>query len=864
VLTVKPSQLSLLTRAIEYKKRFGLSVSAMLHVPIDQESNGVLWAEQSLWNFVSSREFVPMLDEGVIKLTPEYLVSGYAYPTENKQNACATKVRLGDNEKTVLAFGDRFWEDGRSISEPQNFTKLPLVWENAFGGAGFSRNPLGKGIQAQQSVKLLPNFESLNDRLLRSNQSITPACFSAIDCTHPQRVQYRGTYDSSYLKEHSPGFPPDLDWRYFNMAPSDQWLGKPLKGNERFELHNLHPTRPLIEGNLPSFQLRLFSQFQEDVRDSVLREVPMRLTTVWFFPDAERYVLIFHGLVETNKDDGSDIQTLVGAVERLDEAKSIGHYLKVIAQRAEPELGSIHAMRDSDLLPAKISTTDPDVELAKKPFAMEGLQADAQFARAAIEVEAARLKAVSLGKNPDELGIKMPVREVPPEGDELVAYLEKQAKENELQQLHALNDTLKQLEIAMQFAEKHKIDIGDLQHRGPPNYTAKAHVAEIKASLGKNRIDDNALLAKMSLKEQAERTAYLQGAHDQAPAKPMPNEKAAGLKDELRAAIQLGIKTFIGIDLTGADLSELDLRGLDFSHAWLESVNFSNSNVSRANFSSAVMAHSDLSGAVAIEAIFFEANLGRANLKNIVFDKAELSSANLMYCNFDSTSLPNANLDKALLLETTWGKADWSGVKTAGQTFYKADMRGMIFAEADLTNANFLECDLSGVDFTGAILLNTNFMGCKLIGAKFRGANAIGATFVKGCDLSSADLSSGNFSRANFGASNLSNSQLIKGVFDQANFAEANLTEADCRLSSMKSSMLRKVSARRALLAGVNFDNAIMQHADLRGADLRNSNLFAVDMSRIRLDSDVLLDRANLKRARTWPRLSAEQQASAI
>jgi uncharacterized protein YjbI with pentapeptide repeats len=64
-----------------------------------------------------------------------------------------------------------------------------------------------------------------------------------------------------------------------------------------------------------------------------------------------------------------------------------------------------------------------------------------------------------------------------------------------------------------------------------------------------------------------------------------------------------------------------------------------------------------------------------------------------------------------------------------------------------------------------------------------------------------------------------------------------------------------------ALLAGANFQEAILQHADLRGADMRNCNLFAADMSRVRLDGDVQLEGALLKRARTWPRLTPEQQA---
>jgi uncharacterized protein YjbI with pentapeptide repeats len=861
MLLVKPSQISLLTRPIEYKKRFGLSVSACLHVPIDQGNKGALWGEQSLWKFVSSREYPPVLDEGVTKLIPEFLVSGYAYSTADRANAVAVKIKLGTKEKTVLVFGERYWKASQSMSEPTPFSKLPLIWDNAFGGLNFDANLFGKGMQPTESGHWLPNLELPSDRLRSASQKISPAGFGPIDVSHPQRIQHRGTYDESYLKEHSPGFPPDLDWRYFNMAPKDQWLDAPLVGDEPFELHNMHSTRAIQKGNLPALRVRLFSQFESDVSNNDLREVPLRLTTVWFFPDAERYILIFHGLMEVDTDDGSDVKKLVSAVERISEPRSKDHYLNVVKLRDDADFGAIHFLNDSDLLPAGINTVDPDTEESKKPFAMDGLQTDAQYLRATLEVEAARERAASIGKNPDALGIKMPEREKLPEGPELVAYLKKQMQENQAQQLHALNDTLAQLEAALIFAEKNKIDLGDLQHRGPPTYTATAHLNQLKATSGNAKINEKVAISTFVLKEEAERDAYLQGAHYQAAAKPMDPLKSRSLKAEICAAMASGLKTFIGIELTGGDLSHLDLRGFDFSDAWLESVDFSNSNLSGSNFSKAVLAHSNFSNVIAIGSNFSKANLGAAVLLNAVFDGSDFSDATLMHCNFASTQLPGAEVARALLLESIWGKADWSSVKAIGQTFYKADMKGMVFAEANFSGANFLECDLSGVDFRAATLTSTTFVGCNLNDSDLKGVNALGAVFVKGCSLVGADLSQGNFVSVNFGASDMSSAKLVRAVCDNANFAEVNLTSCDCRLSTMKSALFRKTIARNSLLAGVNFENAVLQHADLRGADMRNSNLFAADLSRVRLDGDLKLDGANLKRTRTWPRLSQDQQA---
>ena len=79
-----------------------------------------------------------------------------------------------------------------------------------------------------------------------------------------------------------------------------------------------------------------------------------------------------------------------------------------------------------------------------------------------------------------------------------------------------------------------------------------------------------------------------------------------------------------------------------------------------------------------------------------------------------------------------------------------------------------------------------------------------------------------------------------------------------CSISAMISA-----GCANALLSGVNFSDAVFQSANLRGADLRRSNLFGADLSRVRLDGSTSFDGALLKRARTWPRLTPEEQVAA-
>lgn len=861
---LKPQALGLSTRPIEFRKRFGLSISACLYLPFAQGERGTLWAEQSMWSFLGKEMAQPLIDEGVAKLTPEFLVHGRAFTSPDRADGCAVRARFGTREKTLLVLGDRYW-DGTRPSAAQPFAQMPLDWSRAYGGPDFALNPGGRGRQKTDGVAWLPNIELPGDRLLRPDQAVAPAGMGALDVMHPQRVQYRGTYDADYLKQHAPGFAPDTDWRYFNLAPSDQWMGEALVGDEPFSFENMHPDKRLVEGRLPGMRARVFVGYRMEVGEPKVREVPLRLTTVWFFPHAERCIAIFQGLAEVGTDDGSDVVSLMGAVERVGQARTDAHYLDAAAKRADPKMGAVYALVDSDLLPEGASTLDPEVEAAKSPFALEGFQGEAQRRRAELDVEIAREKVVAMGKDPDALGIRMPPREKVPTGDALPAYLLQKMKEAEAQKWAAIEDAVTAVEKALAFAEENKIDIASLQHRGPPTYDPDKHLAQMQAlaSSTTQPPDLRPLFPKLCRIEDAHRAGYLQSAHMQPPAFAMPAEEAATLRSEMARASAAGIKFFAGIDLTGADLSGLDLRDVNFEGAWLESVNFAQTNLSGANLSGAVLAHANLQGAIAIGANFAKANLGKAVLAHGVFDDADFTEATLMHCAFADTQMRRARFAKANLLETSWGNADWTGALLAGQLFHKLDLRGMRWPEADLSACNFLHSDLSGVDMHEAKLDAATFATSRLDGAKLMGAQCVGTVTVKDSSLVGADLSQANLRNFNFGACDLRGAKLVRAVLDGANLCEAQLEGADLRLSSAKGALLRKAGCVNALLSGVNFSDAIFQSANLRGADLRRSNLFGADLSRVRLDGSTSFDGALLKRARTWPRLSPEEQAMA-
>lgn len=865
MLVIKPQALGLSTRPIEYRKRFGLCVTASLYVPFEQPPGGALWTEQSMWNFLGQEMAVPAIDEGIAKLTPEFLVHGRAHPPGGQASACAVRARLGGRDKTLLVFGDRYW-DGDRPSEPRSFDVLPIDWSRAYGGPDHAANAMGRGRTSDGGVQWLPNIEAPADRLVRRDQAPSPAGFGPVEPMHPRRARFRGTYDADYLREHSPGFAPDLDWRHFNLAPDDQWFEQPLQGDEPFAFENMHPEHAHLEGRLPGLCARAFASYRMPHGEAPgLREVPLRLTTVWFFPHAERAVLLFQGLAEIATDDGSDVLGLTAAVERCGDRRSDAHYADAIERRGDPRMGAVHALDDSDLLPEGIDVADPAQEAAQQAFAVEGLQADAQYRRAETEVLLARDEAQAQGRDPDALGLTMPPREKVPTGAALAPYLKTQLARAEREQWASLEDVVTQVEKALDFAASQKVPLAALQHRGPPRFGAEARLDQLieRFAQAGTSIDQKSVYARLVQQEAAEREGYRQSAHLQPPVDPMPEAQAATLRGEITRALAIGLRDFSGLDFTGADFSRLDLRGINLAQAWLERASFAGSNLSGANLRGAVMAHCDLRDAIAVGADLSSANLGRAALARCVLDEAVLTGCILDSCVLDGTQLRRTHLAGARILDMTWRSADATGLRAGGQLFHKLDLKTTRLQEAELADACFVECDLQGCDLRAARLQRTNFVGCQLDGAQLQGADARGAVFVQACSLQGADLTGALLAGCNLGEAQLDGAVLAHARLDGANLTAASLAGCDLRAASAKGALLRRANLRNARMAGINLQDAMLQHADLRGADLRASNLFGADLSRVRLDGDVQLADALLKRARTWPRLSPQQQAAA-
>lgn len=306
-----------------------------------------LLPEKELWQCAA--RWLPsgvLLDAGYPKPSGEFLAAGACFAPNGSAPAGRVAIRVGEISRELLVFGDRKWVQGPAGPAPgpaQPFSQMPLDWAHAFGGPGFAENPHGKGAQSVstpwgETIHPLPNVEDPTALIGAPTDTPAPASFLPVPYDTPSRRKLAGTYDDHWKRTRWPGFPDDLDTRFFNTASPGQILAQGFfRGAEPVVVEGMHPTRPVLEGRLPKKRVRVFLTRIPDPRkpqEARFEEVPTRLETVWLFPAEERAAVLYRLAVETVDDEYSDIARLFVAVEDADAPpQSIEFYRDEQARR---------------------------------------------------------------------------------------------------------------------------------------------------------------------------------------------------------------------------------------------------------------------------------------------------------------------------------------------------------------------------------------------------------------------------------------------------------------------------------------------------------------------------------------------------
>ena len=878
---IKPQRLSALTRVLESGDRFYFIVTILAGFPFASPRS--LMPEIALWPFVQAGLGEgAVLDEGMSKARGEVFVHGQCFvPGGVPRPVSYVRVQVGKVDKRIAVVGDRVWRHGVS-SEPVPFTVMPIDWAHAFGGPGHAANPLGKGyapIRSESGAEVheLPNLEYERCLLRSPRDRPPPAAFGAIDPTWAQRAAKVGTYDKAWLETRFPGIAADLDATYFNTASEDQWVDGYFEGAESFVIEHMHPTRPRLEGRLPGLSTRAFIMQRGSDGQDTLREIRMRLDTVHLFPETEKGVVVYRGMIEIAEDDGDDVRELLVAAEDPASPREVDHYRRVLDERRDKDKAALAFLKDADLMPPAVAgwSVQADRSDIEEMITGERLLEKRMRRRQQVQWGKARERLLAHGMDPAQFGMTdLPPDEEPPgidDPDALAAFVDRQQARADELQAEAQRKKLEMEQKGRELCAQQGLDFDKMMadarkaSSGPPQPFAARYLDSMRTLVGIARdggqpmpelealLTDPGHEASVREREAKLFEAYRQFAHH-APAASAPEADQAALLRALVVTAREAQERLAGRDLTGADLSQLDLSGIDLSGAFLEGASFVGADLRSAKLDEAVLARADLTGANLTDASLRGANLGSANLASTDFTRADLRRAVLAKAKLEQTCMRGAQLEEADFLEAAIGAVDLFEASAPGVFLLRADLTRARLAGADLTRAVLLETNLTGVDLAGVKLTSAQLIGCNADGASFSVAGMSHAVVIHGSSLVGANFAGATLDAANFRGTPMTRCNLAGASLVGANLSGCDLREADLCRALLRDAVLLRTDFRGARLVGANLMGAIMGKARLGGADLRGSNLFRADLCRVEVDADTNLTDALTTQARVVAR----------
>ncbi len=885
---VKPQHLSVLHRCFERDRKAYFCVTVIAFVPLQGEP--ALMSEQELWQTVPELLGDTPLDMSVPKSGAEFLVAGDACaPGGQAVQGLKVSARVGNTTKLLHVFGQRQWA-GSKATPPVPYTRVPLAWTHAYGGANFPDNTAGTGHEPAQTPQgkqqTLPYIEYPKDPSMKPGKPVKPACFGALGPMAPQRKIFDGTYDDAWLKGEYPGPPKDFDWRYHCIAPSDQWQAEAYSGTEEIELIHMHPDHPQILTRLPGIA-PVVAFRRKAVGDNALSFLQPRLTTAWFFPNQLRAALIWHSMIQTRDEFADEINTVLVAAEWQDKPKGQAHYLHALNSRMDPDMGGLKILEDEELLPEGLATPNASLEKYQKLLGSSGvsvqrLQENLQKNEAELNTkltQAFGAKAVGEMQQRQvqlrqQLGLPDMPAKMPQTQKEIVeaakALQQQAAAMPAIEQKLAAYSAQTLQQMRQEFSSR-GMDTGVIDALSkPPKLPPLQQLSSVKAledlegamhaleqqagrPLGDatpkvtRQMKDMAQAADRHRPEMMRGLAHLQ---DKPPA--VQPDVAARWRISAARAKAAG-QSFAGLSLQGGDFSGMSLPNADFSGAQLDGADFSGADLTGANFDKATLAHASFEGAQLANASFIGSNLGKANMQGAAASGALFKEATLTNTNFSAADLSGCAFAGASFMETVFQGARLCQARVDNCVIMRCDFAKADLSGGDFTKSSFIESQLPAANFSRSTLSSADFVACKLDGANFDEASADNARFVHGSTMTNVSFRGASAQRASFRGLNLARSQFAGAKLDSSDFSEADCSHANFEHASLKNALLMKTNFQSARLACANLMQCILQHAQLFDADLSGANLFGADLSRIDVNEKTQLRDTFTAKARRIP-----------
>ncbi|MDM8555565.1 DUF2169 domain-containing protein [Desulfococcaceae bacterium HSG7] len=863
---IRPLQLSFNHQVLEQNKKFYFTASATLgvHLQTGEECLDLNYLKDA---FECMGE-TSLPDMGMPKPTGEFLVSGSFYPPQKQAvSQGMVKVKLGQQEKELHVYGLRQWGHGLA-SPPEPFEFMPIDYKYAFGGSEYEKNPAGIGYKDGY----LPCIEFPDQMILSPNDKPEPAGFSGIDPTWPQRMRFQGTYDRKYLKKYFPGYPVDFDWAYFLCAPEDQWCDTFYKGNEPFEIYNMHPDIPLIKGSLPDLYARCFLMHTLG-QEPEFSELPLELDTIWFFPEKLLALQIWRGVAEVSNDEADDITHVLAAYEdSAHPPRTYEHYLQAFEKRLNSDDVLLTNFNTEDLIPigAKCAmellqemafADDEQSELAKNIDAKaESIKkmADEKVEEAIQQAE----KNMAKTDIPDEAKAKMP------DGGkiDIRKMLKKSSEAKPDPDVVALNKKLESILPGITAGDPKKIELKKFSFdKIDKIMAAVGKLTDKKEKEAKTLAKEEIAKAKEQVKEQLQKAkASLKDV------KAASGETEAKLEETLKTLDDIDLDKIPEVPLPRVNAEELIGKLGQVSPQVMEAMQHLQSmkqmgieNEQTENLEKQIQENLNTATQQAEEGLH-EAEKA--------FKEGYFMGAHFMKDGLSPHKDPVEDVASRLLKAIAEGEdvsnGDWACIDLSYQNLDGVDLSGTFLEQVNFTGASLKGANLSKAIMARAILEDADLSQANLEEANVGGVHALRTDFTD-ANLKSAKLSKGDFTDAVFTRSELEDTESLEIIVNGADFTQAIMPSMKFIESEIKGTIFSKADLTATMfydcaIKNANFSEAIMHSctwADVRlnnvifdGTDLTGSCFVATDPEKTVLENvrfaGACLNKCNLQEMR--------------
>jgi uncharacterized protein YjbI with pentapeptide repeats len=697
---------------------------------------GELWVDDD-----TERSLRMPSDFALLKPKGECLVVGKAWAEGGRAvSSLPCSFRIGPIEKRFAVFGDRQFSLrlGSVMSEPAPFTSMDLTMDRAYGGPGHAQNPYGRGRAMIDGELPLPNLERLEELVSSRSSKPEPLVIGPLPTTWPARQKLAGTYDAKYMRERWPWLPADFDWRFFQEAPIDQQLAMGFwRGDERIELHNLHPRAASIRSQLPGIWPRVFIDIERTGKERTFEEIPMKLDTIVWDAGIGKLLAVWRGVVEVPSESLDEIASLFVAHDSLSSP------LRSAAE-LEARCRSIVAEEE---------TEEKEAEGAPPP----------EFEEPTTQVD--EPKEETEEEDPEELALEARMREVEAKLASLgVAPADQEPVDPKkiLERMRAAGIPTDEIEADLAEAEREEPEQEPAVESPPPEalegralVLAKISAGESLRGLDLSHVD----LSGLDLSGVVFADAILRGARF----------AGAQLRAANLGAAVLADADLANVDLTGADLSGADLGGAkacaaDFSGAMIEDAIFDGAELTGAQFVCAIGSRASFTAASLSDATFQRAELREADFERAVLDRADFTEALLSDAMFEDASANGARFERAVMTNARCAR-----LRANDARFGAIDADDSYWENAELCRADFSFSKLARALFTEAALIGARMDACALRKARFDGAKAHGLHARK------SDLMEASFESADLGFADLRGANLVGAELWRAKLADAEL-----------------------------------------------------------------------------------------